>query len=72
MVNFVNSMDRSSKISIEYVEATLASLRASTTKSRAASVECPLLKPDWLLSRRLLFVRRAETWLITIVQVFVQ
>ncbi len=70
MVNCVNPMDRSNKISIEYLEATLASLRASTTESRAVLVECPLLKPDWLLSRRLLYVRRAEIWLNTIVRVF--
>ncbi len=45
--------DRSSKISNEDLEASLASLRASTTESKAVSVKCPLLKPDWLLSRRL-------------------
>ncbi len=55
--------DRSSKISNEDLEAALASLRASTTESKAVSVECPLLKPDWLLSRRLFCVRKAETWL---------
>ncbi len=36
--------DRSSKISIEDLESTLASLRASTTESKAVSVECPRLK----------------------------
>ncbi len=51
------SADRSSKISNEDLDATLASLRASTTESKAVSVECPLLKPDWLLSRRLFCVR---------------
>ncbi len=50
--------DRSSKISNEDLEAALASLRALTTESKAVSVECPLLKPDWLLSRRLFCVRR--------------
>ncbi len=45
------AVDRSSKISIEDLESALASLRASTTESKAVSVECPLLKPDWLLSR---------------------
>ncbi len=57
--------DRSSKISNEDLESALASLRASTTESKAVSVECPLLKPDWLLSRRLFCVRKAETWLNT-------
>ncbi len=57
--------DRSSKISIEDLESTLASLRPSTTESKAVSVECPLLKPDWLLSRRLFSVKKAETWLNT-------
>ncbi len=51
--------DRSSKISNEDLEA------ASTTESKAVLVECPLLKPDWLLSRRLFCVRKAETWLNT-------
>ncbi len=55
--------DSSSKISNEDLEAALASVRASTTESKAVSVECPLLKPDWLLSRRLFCVRKAETWL---------
>ncbi len=45
--------DRSSNISNEDSEAVLASLRSSTTESKAVSVECPLLKPDWILSRRL-------------------
>ncbi len=57
--------DRSSKISNEDLEAVLASLRSSTTESKAVSVECPLLKPDWLLSRRLFFVKKALTWLNT-------
>jgi len=47
--------DRSSKMSTDDLEAALASLRALITKSRAVSVECPLLKLDWLLSRRLFF-----------------
>ncbi len=55
--------DRSSNISNEDLEAVLANLRTSTTESKAVSVECPLLKPDWFLSRRLLCVRKAETWL---------
>ncbi len=57
--------DRSSQISTEDLESTLASLRASTAESKAISFECPLLKPDWLLSRRLFCVRKAETWLNT-------
>ncbi len=57
--------DRSSKISNEDLEAALASLRASTIESKAVSVECPLQKTDWLLSRRLFCVRKVETWLNT-------
>ncbi len=57
--------DRSSKISNEDLEAAFAILRFSTTESQAVSVECPLLKPDWLLSRRLLCVRKVVTWLNT-------
>ncbi len=53
--------DRSSKISNEDLEAALA----STTESKAVLVECPLLKPNWLLSRRFFCVRKAETWLNT-------
>ncbi len=55
--------DRSSKISNEDLESALASLRASTTESKAVSVKCPLLNPDWLLSKRLFCVRKSETWL---------
>ncbi len=61
--------DRSSNISNE---AVLASLRFLTTESKAVSEEYPLLKPDWLLSRRLFCVRKAVTWLKQIVQVFLQ
>ncbi len=57
--------DRSSKISIEDLEAALASVGASKTESRAVSVECTLLKPDWFLSRKLFCMRNAETWLNT-------
>ncbi len=56
------AVDRSRKISIEDLESALASLRASTTESKAVSVECPLLKPDWLPSRRLFCMRKAEIW----------
>ncbi len=55
------AVDRSSKISLEGLEAVLASLRASATESKAVLVECPLLKPDWLMSRRLFCVRKAKT-----------
>ncbi len=44
------AVDRSSKISIEDLESAFVSLRASTTENKAVSVECPLLKPDWLLN----------------------
>ncbi len=57
--------DRSSKITKEDLEASLASLKASKTENKAVSVERPLLKIDWLLSRRLFCVRKAETWLNT-------
>ncbi len=56
---------RSSNISNEDLEAALASLRASTTESKADLVKCSLLKPDWILSRRLFCVRKAVTWLNT-------
>ncbi len=56
----LKAADRSSNISNEDLEAVLASLRSSTTESKAVSEECPLLKPDWFLSRRL---RKAVTWL---------
>ncbi len=59
------AVDKSSKISIEDLESALASLRNPTTVSKAVSVEFPLLKPDWLLSRRLFCVRMVETWLNT-------
>ncbi len=57
------AVDRSSKISNEDLDATLASLRASTTKSKAVSVECPLMKQYLLLSRRLFCVRNAVGYL---------
>ncbi len=37
----------------------------SVTESRAVSVEWPLLKPDWLLSRMLFCARNRESWLNT-------
>jgi len=59
--------DRSSRMSIEDLEAVLASLRTYNnliTESRAVSVECQLLEPDWLLSSRRLFcVRKEGNWL---------
>ncbi len=58
------AVDRSSKISIEDLESA-SSFRASTTESKDVSVERPLLKQDWLLSRRLFCVRKAEIWLNT-------
>jgi len=47
------TVDRS-RMRTEDLEAALASLRASVT----VSAECPLLKPDWLLSRRLFCARK--------------
>ncbi len=64
--------DRSSNISNEDLEAVLASLRSSITESKAVSVECPLLKPDWFLSRRLFCVRKAVDLVEQLVQVFLQ
>ncbi len=57
------AVERPSKISIEDLEAALASLRASTTESKGDSFASPLLEPDWLLPRALFRVRKAETWL---------
>ncbi len=57
--------DRSSKRSTEDLEAALASLGDSVTESRVVSVEWPLLKPDFLLSRRLFCARNKESWLNT-------
>ncbi len=61
----IKAADRCSKISNADLEAALASLRASTTESKAVAIEYPLLKPDWLLSSRLFCVKKAETWLNT-------
>ncbi len=55
--------DRSSKMTTEDLEAALASLGDSVTESRVVSVEWPLLKPDFLLSRRLFCARNKESWL---------
>ncbi len=63
MVDRIKSSRQTSNISNEDLEAVLASLRSSTTESKAVSVECRFLKPDWLLSRRLFCVRKAVTWL---------
>jgi len=49
----------------EDLEAALASLRASIIESRTVSVE-------WLLSSRLVCVRKVEIWLKPLVQVFLQ
>ncbi len=65
-----NAANRSSKISNEDLEASLASLKASTTESKAVSVECPHLKSDWLLSRRLVCEIKAETWLNNLFKCF--
>jgi len=63
--------DRFSRMRTEDLEAALASLRASITESRIVLIECPVLKPDWLLSRRLFCVRKEEIWLKTTSSVFV-
>ncbi len=65
MVDRNKAADRSSNIRNEDLEAVLTSLRSSTNESKVVSVECPLLKPDWLLFRRLFCVRKAVTWLNT-------
>lgn len=43
--------------------ADLEALRPSVTESRAASVEWPSLKTDWLGLRRALCMRTLEAWL---------
>ncbi len=48
----LKAADRSRSISNEDLEAALASLRVSTTESKAVSVECPLLKPDVVLCEK--------------------
>ncbi len=64
MVDRIKISRQIQQLSNEDLEAVLASLRSST-ESKAVSVECPLLKPDWLLSRRLFCVRNAVTCLNT-------
>ncbi len=63
MVDRIKSSRQIQQYKYKDLEAILASLRSSTTESKAVSVKCPLLKPDWLLSRRLFCVRKAVTWL---------
>ncbi len=57
--------DRSSRMRTDDLESTFAIRRASVTESSAVSVECPLLKPDWLASSLLFCERNNETWLKT-------
>ncbi len=52
--------DRSSNITIEDLESALAGLRASTTESKAVSVECPHLKPDWMLTMSLFLCEKGR------------
>ncbi len=65
MVNCVKGSRQIQQDEYRGLEAALASLRASVTESRAVSVEWPLLKPDWLLSRMLFCARNRESWLNT-------
>ncbi len=58
---FYQLMLKADKISIEDLDSAHASLMGSTDGSKAVLVECPLLKPDWLQSRRLFCVRKTET-----------
>jgi len=67
-----NAAGSSSKMSTEDLEVALASIRASICENRAVSAECLLLKPDWLLSRRLFCARKLKTWLKMTHQVFKQ
>jgi len=67
-----NAAGSSSKMSTEDLEVALASIRASICENRAVSAECLLLKPDWLLSRRLFCARKFKTWLKMTHQVFKQ
>ncbi len=44
--------DRSNRMRIDDLESAFAIRKASVIESSAVSVECPRLKPDWLVSRR--------------------
>ncbi len=57
--------DRSINISNEDFEAVLASLRSSTTESKAVSVEMSLLKPDLVNVQEVILCEKAVTWLNT-------
>ncbi len=65
MVDRIKAADRSSKISNEDLEAVLASLRASTTESKAVSVECPLLSQTGCCQGGCSVLERQRTWLNT-------
>ncbi len=56
----VNRVKSSRQISNEDLESVITSLRASTTESKAVWVECPLLKPDCLLSRRFVICEKGR------------
>ncbi len=60
--------DRSSNISNEDLEAIFASLRSSTTESKAVTVECPLLKPDWLLIFNIM-LSNSYSWVIHLINI---
>ncbi len=55
--------DKSNRMRTDDLESAFAIRRASVTDSSAVSVECPLLKPDWLAFSRLCFDRNYDNWL---------
>ncbi len=57
--------DGSSRMRTDDLESAFAIRRASVTESSAASVEWPLLKPDWLASSRLFYERKENSWFKT-------
>ncbi len=64
MLDSVKS-SRSSRIRTDDLESAFAIRRASVTESCAVSVECPCLKPDWLVLSRLCFDRNEDNCLKT-------
>ena len=54
--------ERSRRIRTEEREAVCAVCRDSLTARSAVSVEWPGLKPDWWVSSRLFWEKKAESW----------
>ncbi len=57
--------DRSSRMRTNDLESAFAIRKASVTESSTVSVECPLLKPDWLVFSWLFCERNENNWLKT-------